>query len=215
MTKKRLGSLMGLLAFNLLSTQADAYNYRRHIPEEFQHFVPDDDSNDFPDSASDHSDAMEKYGPTHYSKRTFSTLTVYGPTELHHVTIKGALNVHGPLEAHHTTIQHLEVMGPVDCAHTIIEGESILFGPLDAKHSKFKGALRIATNVLTLKDSEVASLTLIPSNSNHKRIQRVHLHHGTVIQGDIVFEEDDGLVILHKGAKILGKVIGGVIKHHD
>jgi hypothetical protein len=203
---------LGLFALCFPAEQSQAYDYKRHIPEEFRHFVPDDGAED---RSEDHKDVAEKYGPADYRKRTFSTLTVYGPTTLHHVDIKNTLKVHGPLDAHHTTIHHLEVMGPVNCTHTTVEAESILYGPLDAEHSKFRGPLRIATNELTLKHSDVSAITLIHNDTHHKRTQKVHLHRGTVVHGDIVFEDGDGIVIAHKGAKIIGNVIGGVIKHHN
>ncbi|MBX9697012.1 MAG: hypothetical protein K2X98_00710 [Alphaproteobacteria bacterium] len=201
---------LGLFACCFLAEQSEAYDYKRHIPEEFRHFAPDDGADD---KSEDHKDVAEKYGPAEYRKRTFSTLTVSGPTTLHYVDIKNTLKVHGPLDAHHTTMGRLEVMGPVNCSHTIVEAGSTVFGPLYAEHSNFRGHLRIATNELTLKHSDVSAIRLIHNDANHKRTQKVHLHRGTVVHGDITFEDGDGIVITHTGAKIIGNVIGGVIKH--
>lgn len=202
---------LSFFAYCLLTGPSVAYDYKHHIPKEFRHFVPDDGADV---QSDDHTYSAEKYGPAAYRNRNFSSLTTYGPTSLHHVNIKNTLTVHGPLEAHHTTIYRLEVAGPVNFTHTTVETQSTLYGPLDAEHSKFVGPLRIATNELTLKDCDVSSITLIHNDTHPKRTQKLHLHHGTVIHGDIVFEDGEGIVIKHKGSKIEGQVTGGVIKHH-
>lgn len=201
---------LSLFVCSLLADPSEAYDYKKHIPEEFRHFAPDDGTSD---ESDDQGNSSEKYGPASYRDRNFSTLRVYGPTSLNHVSVKNTLTVHGPLEAHHSNIFRLEGMGPVHFTHTVVEAQSTIYGPLYAEHSYFRGHLHIATNELILKHSDVTFIRLIHNDSDHKRTQKVHLHRGTVVHGDIVFEDGDGIVIAHKGSKIVGSVIGGVIKH--
>ena len=53
---------------------------------------------------------------------------------------------------------------------------------------------------------------VIRRTGNPNAPQVLELSDDTIIHGDVVFEREQGRVLLRNGAKILGEVIGGVIQ---
>lgn len=211
----------------LLTSSLDAYDYKKHIPEEYRKYVPGGDS------ATDIKDGFlkeEYYGPVHFTDKKAKKLTINGPTtlsyvevkeslvvngpaSLDHAQVKERLVVHGPLDASSCTIHALEVMGPVNLTDSVIKKKAKIYGPLDAIDSQFRHDLEIASDTLSLENTEAHTIHILKDGNDVHKQQKLILKKGTVIHSNIVFESGHGIVIVSKGVTIKGKVRGAKIEH--
>ncbi len=212
---------------------------KKYIPEAYRHYIPDianldkddfdildDESSD--DGDEDFPDSETSYGPVSYSNKKLENLKVYGPTTLKNVTVEQKIDVHGPLVSKNIKTKSLDVLGPVKVnkmqaenieitgpaiiKNSEISGNSNINGPLIGKDSHFKGNLSISAHKIKLIDSEAASIFIKKnSKSDHKK-QILYLAGKTVINKDISFEREGGLVVVDKSATLKGKIKGGQIK---
>lgn len=211
----------------LLTSSLDAYDYKKHIPEEYQKYVPGGDSDvDIKEGSLNE----EYYGPVHFTdKKTKKlkingpaslsyvevkeNLIVNGPASLDHAQVKERLVVHGTLDASTCTIHALEVMGPVNLTNSVVMKKAKIFGPLDAIDSQFKHDLEITSDTLSLENTEAHSIHILKNGNDVNKQQKLILKKGTVIHSNITFESGHGIVVVSKGVKIKGKVRGAKIEH--
>lgn len=222
------------LANSLSFYEATATDFKKYIPKEFRHYVPDFVGEDFnsdedfdisPEAPVGKGD-ISSYGPRHYTSQTFENLKVYGPTHLEKIRVEGEtliygpligkklitknLNVQGPVILTELKSDSIEINGPVNLSKSVIKGELVINGPLTAYHADL-GKISIATNTMKLVDTTAESVVVRKNSEESSKPQKIFLSGKTVIKKGIIFEKGEGLVVADKGVIIEGDVKGGKI----
>ncbi len=149
--------------------------------------------------------AETTHGPSEFGKTTISELTSYGPAKLDGTIIQGKLDVMGPLSMRDAQANTLDVKGMAEIYNSEIKGKTTIYGLLQAEKTSFKGDLFSATSKLVLTDSMVNGNVSIEADD---KTSIVRLNHST-IQGDLIFTENAGRVILSDDSKVTGKITNG------
>lgn len=135
-----------------------------------------------------------------------------------------SITVNGPLTIKGTTIQNLLVNGPVT-SNLANVNSSTINGLINANQSKFNDIK--VNGVLSSKNSEFSSVKMhgdsnftdsvvykslsISKDTDSKNELKTYLYQNTIIHGDIVFQNGEGIVYKSTSATINGKVYGGKI----
>ncbi len=218
-----LSSVITCLTF--IST-LDAYDYKKHIPEEYRQFLTDNDQDD----KNDVFQKEEHYGPFHLADKKVHKLKINGPASLEHVKVKDNLIVngpatlenvdvnknlivHGPLDSINCTIHTLDVMGPVSMRDSVIKKKAKIYGPLDAVGTKFEHTIEIASDSISLEDTKAHAIRILKNSSKRQKPQKLILKGNSIIHSDITFESGHGIVIVSKNATIKGKVKGAKVEY--
>ncbi|GEM_PF-5191545 len=133
-------------------------------------------------------------------------VVVHGTATLNKVFVGKTLFIHGSLSATDSTMQRLESNGYTVLKNCQIDETIIAQGftqLTDCKTAtiKIKGSLRA-------KGSSLQSI-LIQKSWPGKHVINLT---DTIVQGDVIFENIIGSVVLKGNAHILGNVIGGTVK---
>ncbi len=148
-------------------------------------------------------------------------LTCNGAADLEKVEVKGALKVNGRLNAEHLNVQgEITVRGKADIENLSCAGDVTIHGKVDLEDATVAGTTTIHGKVdidnCHLQDLVVAAEKLDIDGSTIKSIvmKKIDAHvivylDNTTVAGDIVFEDENGEVILEGRSSIGGKVIGG------
>jgi len=142
-------------------------------------------------------------------KGTVENLNGNGMVSVSGTNITGTTAVNGMLNAEDA---HLNVMD--------INGSAILFKCMVSSDVKIKGALKASSSSFNSNIDMYSDYTRIVNTKVHGNInihrnygsrQKLLLEDNSQVQGDIVFEQGNGIVVLDQSSKILGNVIGGKI----
>lgn len=168
------------------------------------------------------------YGITSLRNETHSLLTVFGPATLTNVTVTGDtslkgsstltnsrfqdLQVHGPLRGLNLTCQTLEAFGPVTLSAATVRGKASIKGTLTVNGGTFQEVF-VTADEITLKDASLKSLRVLKNHlddSDPSRRAFVHLEGTTRIDGGIIFEGNQGVVLVKSREVVLsGPLQGG------
>jgi hypothetical protein len=153
------------------------------------------------------------YGPAGVTCNhdNLDNLSSSGVVILKETTIGKAVNVSGLLDAYATNLYQVDVRGKAKIVASKVDGEFTIKGFLDAEDSNFIGPVLINANEAVFRNSRINNSITISSNAPEPQLL---LHGSTLVKGDINFSSGDGEVHLDPGAKIIGKVIGGVVKNN-
>lgn len=156
--------------------------------------------------AYSHNVPMASYGFSSYGQETLESLKVYGGAQLKGTIILRHLDVYGELKANDAKIGSLAVYGAAELTDCTIKHETAIHGSLAATDSKFQGPLFITSTKIVLSGCTTESIVIGKDTPNAYTI--VELKNGTVVKGDLTFENGLGEVIQPEGTKILGKIQG-------
>jgi len=146
-------------------------------------------------------------GSTACVKANMTSLSVNGPVTIQQSTITSAV-INGPTDLNRSTVFQLTANGPLKLTEANIN-ELVLQGSLDAKKSTIN-KIKISGEI-TLTDSTVTSVTF-KRKSLASSPSKIYLKGKSQVNGDIVFENGQGLVYAEKTAKVTGKIIGGKLE---
>lgn len=138
---------------------------------------------------------------------TVDSLVGNGMVSVYGTTVKGATVVNGLLHAEDANFNTLEVNGSVKLSQCTINDIANINGSLNASSTKFENTLEIHSSETRFINSKVARDLHIGHTDSKKQV--VYLDNFSEVTGDIVFDDQDGEVILRGQSKIGGKVIGG------
>lgn len=163
------------------------------------------------------------FGLIDAKKMIYDKLTCYGAASLDTVTVEGPLIVYGKLYANELKAQNtLTAYGKMVLDDSIIKGpiyahgnlrmnnctvteKMSVYGKLEAKECHLP-EIEFYARKLKLKSSVVKSIY-----AGDKRGRKTITLIETIVEGDVLFEDGNGMVVLKKGARIKGKVTGGVV----
>jgi len=216
------------------------YTGHQHIPDIAWQYIPDVARQYIPGSHDIHTQpatgkTLSKifYGPVILHNQEFQVLTIYGVAKLtnviaEQVEVQGTatlhavearnMNINGAVTAQNVKIsENIMLNGSVLLDNTQVMGSTHINGALEAKKSVLHD-IDIATEKIVLQDCQVGTITMKKNRPgynflgiNTTKTQVVELDN-TIVNGNIIFEEDGGVVILKNNAQIKGTVTRGVIQ---
>jgi hypothetical protein len=168
------------------------------------------------------------YGPTFLQNQVLENLKAYGPLHLNKTTVRGKVQAHGSLTAFDATMKSLEAYGPVTAKNVFfasidaigpvildnvrVKNSLKIKGPLNARNTKIGHAEIIADEVILI-DSEAQNIWIKKDKNKSKLfIQKLYLMGKTTISGPIIFESENGEVIIQGDSDVnINDVQGGKV----
>lgn len=147
-------------------------------------------------------------GAGSYKKEALDELYVDGIVKLDGTTITKCVQVNGTLSAKNASIEKMNVNGLAMLDNCLVIKKSTASGALNAESSQFSEELFVSSEKVVFDSCTLTSLYIAKA---HNPI--VELKGKTKINGSVTFESNNGKVIMNSDSVILGKVIGGTIKH--
>lgn len=170
-------------------------------------------------------------GPIKYEGRSFGWLNTQGGSiELNGVNVSRGLRTDRDLYAENSILADLKVGGRAWIDRTTVTGKAHIgaqyFGGFKAKDSFFEGPVEVYGNILVEKGCFNATLEAYSSLvclcgaitgpievHSLKNCSKpvVKLSENTLVNGDIWFENENGIVIVDETSYVNGGVIGGTV----
>jgi cytoskeletal protein CcmA (bactofilin family) len=164
-------------------------------------------------------------GPVTGKKGKFDSLEVHGPLKFESIEVSGnaeingpvhgrngkfsKLTVNGPIKATHISCEAFHAIGPVKVENLSVKGDTVVVGSLETKDSRLS-KLIVTADKTVLESTTVEDIWI---KDNQAKDQTVVLKLKSTVKGDITFESGNGIVLLGKGAQIVGNVKGGKIEN--
>lgn len=151
------------------------------------------------------------YGPMSCSGGITPSISANGPVTITDTIVEQGVQVNGVLTAEKAVFGSLTVNGKVTFHRVLVKGTSAITGDLNAHKSNFQDTLTISTNTVHLAACHTADIIIDNSGDGIVSPQVLELADGTVVDGNVTFKADDGIVKMGPHSKITGKVIGGKV----
>lgn len=132
-----------------------------------------------------------------------------GMVHLHGTHVTGSTSVNGIVHAQNVQFASLQVNGSATLLQTVVREETDIKSKLNASATRFESTVDVFSPSVRLVGSELKQ-NLYMHHSGSKE-QRVELDNQSRVDGDIIFDDGNGKVILRGKSKVAGQVIGGVI----
>ena len=129
-----------------------------------------------------------------------------GIVDVEETTVEGACNIRGQYAIKKATLKAVNLYGNGSIRETHVTGKARVFGNLVAVASSFEQQCDIWSNTLNLEKVKMKNLHI---HNNQSSEAVVILGQGTIIDGNLVFEDSPGIVKLHNQAQIKGEIING------
>lgn len=158
-------------------------------------------------------------------KGTVDNVYVLGLATIDGTAISGTFGVTGAVNASNAVFNKVGCLGNIQIKDSAVNGffdttglvtaENVSFhnklrniGILTAVDSNFADAIEITTTQLSFKNSTTKNITV---HRDEHPAPKVYLQMHSLVDGNIVFESGDGVVIESEGSEVKGKVVGGTI----
>lgn len=139
---------------------------------------------------------------------TTSSLTTNGMASIDNTIISGKTQTSGYLKANNSKFESLKSNGQAVLSNCTIEKDAAINGQLMAESTIFNNNLNLHSSQSKLSDSRVnKNVHVYHSNSK----QSMLLLKGSTIDGDVIFDDGNGEIIMDKSSQINGSVIGGKV----
>ncbi len=142
-------------------------------------------------------------------KGTIENLNGNGMVSINGTKITGTTAVNGMLNADDAHLNAMDINGSAILFKCTVNSEVKIKGALKASSSRFKSSIEIYSDYTRLVNTNVHKNINIHRNYGSR--QKLLLEDNSEVNGDIVFENGNGTVVLDQSSKILGNVIGGKI----
>lgn len=153
------------------------------------------------------------YGPMTCSGGITASVSANGPVTMTDTIVQNDTQVNGTLDAEKATFNNLTVNGKVVLHDSLIKGLTDINGDLKAFKSNFSDTLTLSTNGVELYATHTADIIIDNSGSGIVSPQTLTLKEGSLVDGNVTFKAEDGIVYVGPKSSIIGKVIGGKIVH--
>jgi hypothetical protein len=144
-------------------------------------------------------------------KGTLDHLHVAGKATLEGTTVLGKTEIAGMLKAKGSSFNNLKVSGKVLIDNSQIKGKTKVSGLLDAINSKFYQLLNISSDKTYLSETYTRDIQI----SRGGDTQVLCVQNNTVVDGNIRFISNHGVVVIDQSSKIKGRVTGGYISKNE
>ncbi|MDP3889255.1 MAG: hypothetical protein Q8Q25_01775 [bacterium] len=166
------------------------------------------DNNQSSGTESSYGERVTINGNATFNNRSMKSVLVNGKATLKNVTISDTLSVNGALQASYSTIGTLHTNGNAYLSKTIVQGLSSISGFLQADQSTFD-EISISTRNMILVNCTTKTITVKKQMPSLEQIVDLS---NTTVNGDILFEGNQGKVILRGISKVTGNITGATIE---
>lgn len=146
-------------------------------------------------------------GTNFYGKQEVHSIQAEGILMLDGTRATGVTTVNGRLQAIGADLDRLDMTGQAIIKNTLIRTGAIINGPLMSEKSAIYKQLSIAAQRITLKATTVESIK-VRKIAGYKGPQILELLQGTKVTGPIIFESENGEIIISSDSEIEGAVTG-------
>lgn len=167
-------------------------------------------------------DDLSIKGPAKLKMVKAKTLEVQGPLKFHNLAvaekaiIKGAmqgdkgkfgpLEIEGFAEIDHVICDTLKVKGAVNANYLDVNKDAAIEGALHVHYGKFQNLI-VKGNEITLEDVTINNIII----SKNQPPSVIILKGRTLVNGNITFESNDGVVTVENSEVLIkGEIIGGI-----
>jgi hypothetical protein len=142
---------------------------------------------------------------------TLDHLHVAGKASLDGTSILNTTEIAGVLNAKNAFFNKLKVSGKATLTNSDVKGKVKISGLLKAKNTKFHQKIHISSDKIILDSSYSINIQVDKGGET----QVLCLRNNTVIDGDVLFTSNRGIVVSDKSSKIKGHIYGGYLKQYD
>ena len=152
-------------------------------------------------------------GPVNAQDCKFGVANITGAIHFTRITIQKELQVSGAFAGSNCQFADVNITGGISMKDCTISGNSELCGGVSCKKTTLRKDVTLTgtefsfVNCTIMKNIKVTPLSWFTSLF---KIQKIKLDH-TVVHGDIIFEDDGGIVEMSDSVEFFGKVIRGTI----
>lgn len=169
---------------------------------------------------------LNSFGEQVLRNQTIQNLNHSGHIEIADTTIRGTATINGTINVKNSRFSELFVNGDIVIDDSTVSKNLTVNGSMDADNSRFEAAVRI-NGMIAAESSQFSQGITV--HGNHAEFEECKLHslqikkpqgvalqevylEETIVQGDIVFEQEGGVVLIDSQSKIMGSLKGGTIK---
>lgn len=146
------------------------------------------------------------------SSETLDNLIKNCDVKIANCSVSGKTNINGNLDCFNSDLSSLKVNGHCSFERVSVFGTSLINGNFVAIQTVFHREIMTSASEILLKDSNIKNIILKTSNSDGKPSILI-LKNNSIVEGDIIFENQTGIVKISADSKVLGDIVGGnVIK---
>ena len=142
---------------------------------------------------------------------TLDYLHVAGKATLDGTKILNTTEIAGMLNAKDAFFNTLKVSGKATLDNSDVKGKVKISGLLRTKNTQFHQKIIISSDKIILDSSHSMNIQVDKGGE----IQVLCLRNNTVINGDVLFTSNRGIVVSDKSSKIIGHIYGGFLKQND
>lgn len=147
-------------------------------------------------------------GKKSYGKETVQSLDIVGSVSLEGTIVKKLAKVVGSLTAQGAQIEQLDAVGNISLTDTTINKRSSLVGKVNFYDCNVKQDLSICSDNIFISGSHVSTIYVPLLNTGYEGTQTLQLSNGTVVEGSVIFEGKNGMLVLEPGSRVLGSIEG-------
>lgn len=153
------------------------------------------------------------FGPIICKNSILAKLTTSGPAILYNCTVREHTRIKGWLLSNHSQLYNLSAKNRITLINSSIYSDSHLMGSIQAKNTAFQGTINATSLIITLENCKTQGINLYSTNARLSMVPKVYLIDHTRINGNIIFKNIPGQVIVDPTSKIAGKVKNGTLIH--
>lgn len=158
-------------------------------------------------------------GSVKLQRSSFTSLTVNGAAQVEEVSFSKEFIVNGSLDAIDSKLQNVVVNGTASFTKCKIVGLAQVAGPADFYDCELKD-VQVTNLLVTFENCKVSSIVMKKLSILQRILglfglcQKVELN-DTVVSGDVIFEQGNGIVVLTRASRVIGNIIGGKIVQEE
>lgn len=152
-------------------------------------------------------------GPVNASGCQFGSVVVSGAINFNHVTLEQELSASGAFNAESSKFVDITLSGGIAMRDCTVAGSAKMSGGVSCENTTFQQDIDLAGQEFSFVDCKIMKNINIAKKSWFSSLfkaQKIKLKHG-VVHGDIIFQEDGGIVEMSASTEFHGKVIRGTI----
>lgn len=140
---------------------------------------------------------------------TVDHLSGNGTVTVNGTIVNGQTSVNGLLNATDANFSGIDVNGSASFIQCTVNGISTIKGSLTSSSSKFQNSLDVYSNEIRFINTKISGDLHIFHTESKRHI--VFLDNFSEVSGNVIFDDNDGEVIVRGGSKVNGQIIGGKI----
>ena len=150
---------------------------------------------------------MDAQGTATLAHEERESITFCGTLTLSGMKVRYNTQVMGMLTCADSRLNTVHVNGKMEAHNSYFKGNVEVLGLIEAVKSVFNSHIKVRSKTIRLDGCRTKSITLLPNPDTPH--QTVTLEGDTHVDGDIVFKNGGGYVVMAATSSLSGKIIGG------